>query len=167
MTDPHAASKSVHAIEAQNIVMRQVIDSAFARGALNTREKNQLVGIIHEDSSLSGHSMAKDLVKLYGERVKSPCDPESGERDTSRTQAVHNVEKLLRKGPSYDRLAVAVVAAGSYFDRVNRSWLGRPHCGNFFGQKAVYREFLPEAVDPVPDAGKAEKVNGLFEQGAE
>ena len=163
MTDPHATSKAVYAMECENRVLRDVLDSVFKRGVMLLSEKNRLAGLLHDDDTLTQRSIAKTLVKTYGDMVKSPADPNSAKRDVSRTQAIRNVEKLLETGLMASRLAVAIEAAGRYYNLNNRAWEYRPNCGNFFGMKAVYMEFLPEQAEAVPDAEKAETIKGLFD----
>lgn len=163
MTDPHATSKAVYAMECENRVLRDVLDSVFKRGVMLLSEKNQLAGLLHNDDTLTQRHIAKTIVKMYGDMVKAPADPNSAKRDVSRTQAIRNVEKLLETGLQANRLGEAVKAAGRYYNLTNKAWEYRPNCGNFFGMKAVYLEFLPEQAEAVPDAETAEKITGLFE----
>lgn len=163
MTDPHATSKAVYAMECENRVLRDVLDSVFKRGVMLLSEKNQLAGLLHNDDTLTQRHIAKTIVKMYGDMVKAPADPNSARRDTSRTQSIRNVEKLLDTGLPPGRLGEAIKAAGKYYNLTNKAWEYRPNCGNFFGMKAVYLEFLPEQAEAVPDAETAEKITGLFE----
>ena len=159
----HELSSRVHDLETENQIMWSVLRSLMARGALIISEFQVIQPLLDARGiPLGSPNPAKDIVKVYGNAVKAPKDPGSDARDSSRTQAVRNVEKLLEAGYSVESLTQACCRCSRSCDIRNVEWRHRLNAGNFFGKRAGFREWLPDGDAVVPDEKKAKKVDGLF-----
>lgn len=78
----------------------------------------------------------KELVILYGEKVKQPST------DTSIPQARKNAAKLL-KTVSFEDLTQAVLNYAESCEALDKENDFRKNAGNFFGRESVYENFLP------------------------
>ena len=80
----------------------------------------------------------KELVTLYGEKVKQPST------DTSIPQARKNAAKLL-KTVSFEDLTQSVLNYAESCEALDKENDFRKNAGNFFGRESVYENFLPDA----------------------
>lgn len=86
------------------------------------------------------------LVALYGEKVKVPS------LDTSRHQATKNADRRIREGDTFDDLEQAVLNYAEHCLLRKSEPEFRKNAGNFFGREEIYKQFLPSAYEPPPEA---------------
>ena len=118
---------------------RRAQEAAGKQGVSNVSQcskKKQYADAEAETVKNTRDIQGKELVNLYGEKVKQPST------DTSRPQARKNAAKLL-KTVSFEDLKQAVLNYAEACEVLDKENDFRKNAGNFFGRESVYEDFLP------------------------